>query len=550
MGPRTGGLFDAFVQLMSSDILEETARRRTFAIISHPDAGKTTLTEKFLLYSGLLTAGAGSVTARRGGRSAASDWMEIEQQRGISISSTVMRFAYRGCLLNLLDTPGHRDFSEDTFRVLAATDAAVMVLDAAKGIEAQTRRLFEVCRERDVPIVTFINKWDRPGLDPFGLLDEIESDLILEPTPITWPVGESTTFDGVIDRLRDEYVQFTRTAHGSTKAPETIQPLDSDALLGNELAKEALEGVELLDEVGRVFDRKKFEAGDLTPVFFGSALTNFGVGRLLDAIVDLVPSPPPRIDINGEPRALEAPFSGHVFKVQANTDKNHRDRIAFLRVASGRFERGMTMIHGPSKRSVTTKYVHSVQGQDRETVDEAFPGDVIGLVNANGFRPGDAVYVDEPVEWRPMPAFAPTHFQVARVLDTGKFKQFRSGVAQLDEEGVVQVLRVPEVGDQAPIFAAVGPLQFEVARHRLENEFKAPVELLPTSYSVARATDAKSLPLLRGLRGVQIVERGDGSFWVLFESAFRVRQVSEDRPEATLERLMADEAVDSFGRRV
>ena len=533
-----------------SSIAEETARRRTFAIISHPDAGKTTLTEKFLLYSGVLTAGAGSVAARKGGRSAASDWMEIEQQRGISISSTVMRFPYRDCLLNLLDTPGHKDFSEDTFRVLAATDAAIMVLDAAKGIEPQTRRLFEVCRERDVPIVTFINKWDRPGRDPFELLDEIESDLVLEPTPVTWPVGDAQDFAGVIDRMRSEYVAFQRVAHGSTIAPEEIHSLDSPVLAENELAADALEGVELLDEVERVFDRKKFEAGDLTPVFFGSALTNFGVSRLLDAIVDVVPPPPPRHDIDDTPRAIDSPFSGHVFKVQANTDKNHRDRIAFLRVASGRFERGMTITHGPSGRQVTTKYVHSVQGQDRETLDEAFPGDVIGLVNANGFRPGDAVYVDEPVEWRPMPAFAPSHFMVARVLDTGKFKQFRSGVEQLDEEGVVQVLRVPDIGDQAPIFAAVGPLQFEVARTRLENEFNAPVELGGTSWSVARATDEASVPKLRGLRGVEVVERSDGSHWVLFESAFRVRQVGEDNPDVVLDRLMADEAMDSFGRRV
>jgi len=535
---------------MSNQIIEETARRRTFAIISHPDAGKTTLTEKFLLYSGVLTAGAGSVAGKRGGRAAASDWQEIEQQRGISISSTVMRFPYRDCLLNLLDTPGHKDFSEDTFRVLAATDAAIMVLDAAKGIEPQTRRLFEVCRERDVPIVTFINKWDRPGRDPWDLLDEVESDLVLEPAPITWPVGEGSSFDGVIDRIASEYVQYSRVAHGSTIAPEEIHSLNSTVFIEQELAAEALEAVELLDGVDRVFDCKKFEAGDLTPVFFGSALTNFGVGRLLDAVVDLVPSPPARLDINDEPRKIDGPFSGHVFKVQANTDKNHRDRIAFMRVASGRFERGMTVTHGPSQRSVTTKYVHSVQGSDRETVDEAFPGDVIGLVNANGFRPGDAVYVDEPVEWRPMPAFAPSNFMVARVRDTGKFKQFRSGVAQLDEEGVVQVLRIPNVGDQAPIFAAVGPLQFEVARHRLENEFNAPVELAPTSWSVARATDAASIPLLQGLRGVEVVERSNGEVWALFESAFRVRQVAEDKPEATLNRLMADEAMDSFGRRV
>lgn len=540
----------------SKQILAETARRRTFAIISHPDAGKTTLTEKFLLYSGVLTAGAGSVTSK-GGRSAASDWMEIEQKRGISISSTVMRFPYRNCLLNLLDTPGHKDFSEDTFRVLAATDAAIMVLDAAKGIEPQTRRLFEVCRERDVPIVTFINKWDRPGRDPFELLDEVEADLILEPTPITWPVGEGTSFDGIIDRAKGEYVRFSRTAHGATIAPEeisTLEELENQANLQDddlqERIAEALEGVELLDAVEREFNSERFEAGDLTPVFFGSALTNFGVGRLLDAIVDVVPSPPPRTDINGDPRPLDDPFSGHVFKVQANTDKNHRDRIAFLRVASGRFERGMPITHGPSGRSITTKYVHSVQGQDRETVDEAFPGDVIGLINANGFRPGDAVYEEKPVEWTPMPAFAPSMFQVARVLDTGKFKQFRSGIAQLDEEGVVQVLRRPDIGDQAPIFAAVGALQFEVARTRLESEFNAPIELNPTSWSIARITDEESAKKLSGLRGIEIVMRSDETLWALFESAFRVRQISQDHPDLTLERLMADEATDSFGRRV
>lgn len=539
--------------MSSQQIFDETKRRRTFAIISHPDAGKTTLTEKFLLYSGVLTAGAGAVAAKKG-RGAASDWHEIEQQRGISITSTVMRFDYRDCYINLLDTPGHRDFSEDTFRVLAATDAAVMVLDGAKGIEPQTRRLFEVCREREVPIVTFINKWDRPSRDPFELLDEVESDLILEPTPITWPVGEGTSFSGVIDRARNEYVAFTRTAHGSTIAPEVVVSLDDDVarekLLETEGGEEAFEGIELLDAVERDFDRERFLDGDLSPVFFGSALTNFGVGRLLDAIIDVVPSPPARRDLDGDIRPLDAPFSGHVFKVQANTDKNHRDRIAFLRIASGRFERGMSITHGPSGRAITTKYVHSVQGQDRETLDTAFPGDVIGLVNANGFRPGDAVYVDQPVEWKPMPAFAPTLFQVARARDTSKFKQFRSGVEQLDEEGVVQVLRIPGVGDQAPIFAAVGPLQFEVARHRLESEFNAPVELSPTSWSVARATDEESLDMLRGLRGVEIVERRDGSFWVLFESAFRVRQISEDKPDATLERLIGDNATDSFGRPV
>lgn len=519
---------------------EEAGRRRTFAIISHPDAGKTTLTEKFLLYSGQLTTGAGSVKAKGGGASARSDWMELEQQRGISISSTVLRFEYGDKFVNLLDTPGHKDFSEDTFRVLAATDAAVMVLDGSKGIEPQTRRLFEVCRERNVPIVTFINKWDRPGRDPFELLDEIEDQLVLEPVPITWPVGQSGDFRGVLDRDTGEFTRFTRTARGSAAAPEEVVEAARAEEEEGEAWLEAREGIELLDTVGRSFDRKRFEAGDLTPVFFGSALTNFGVRHLLNAVVDLVPAPTARPDIDGVPRPVDSPFSAIVFKVQANTDRAHRDRIAFLRVCSGQFERGMVVTHGPSNKPFTTKYAASVTGQDRETVEEAWPGDVIGLVNANGFRVGDSVYNDPAVTWPEMPMFAPEYFQVARPRDTSKFKQFRSGITQLDEEGVVQVLRVRDVGDQAPIFAAVGPLQFEVARHRLENEFGSPVELSPTSWSVARLTDAESAQKLRAMRGLEIAERADGTIMVLFETAFRVRQIEGDNPDLTLTRMMAD----------
>ncbi len=518
----------------------EADRRRTFAIISHPDAGKTTLTEKFLLYSGVLTAGAGSVKGKGGQAAAASDWMEIEQQRGISISSTVLRFEYRDHLVNLLDTPGHKDFSEDTFRVLAATDAAVMVLDGAKGIEPQTRRLFEVCRERDMPIVTFINKWDRPGRDAFELLDEIEEQLILDPVPITWPVGEAGDFRGVVDRQTGEFVRYTRTARGSTMAPEEVVDPERAAIDEGDAWTDAHEGVELLDSIGRNFDRKRFEAGDLTPIFFGSALTNFGVAKLLDAVVDLVPSPTARLDANDEPRPIDSPFSALVFKIQANTDKNHRDRIAFMRVCSGRFERGMVVTHGPTGKPFATKYAHSVQGQDRETVEEAWPGDVVGLVNANGFGVGDAVYQDKEVSWPAMPVFAPSFFQVVRPLDTGKFKQFRSGIAHLDEEGVVQVLRIPDVGDQAPLFAAVGELQFEVARHRLENEFGAPVEMRPTTWSVARITDVESARELRPLFGVEVAERADGTQVALFESAVRARQVENDNPELTLIRMMAD----------
>jgi len=518
----------------------EAARRRTFAIISHPDAGKTTLTEKFLLYGGALTAGAGAVKAKGDRRSATSDWMELEQQRGISITSTVLQFPYRDKVLNLLDTPGHRDFSEDTYRVLAATDAAIMVLDGSKGIEAQTRKLFEVCRDREIPIVTFINKWDRPSRDALELLDEIEEQLILEPVPIAWPVGDGDRFRGLIDRRTGDFIRYTRTAGGSTEAPEETVDAERAAAEEGDLWVEAQEGIELLDVMEREFHHKRFEAGELSPVFYGSALTNFGVRLILDAMVDLVPSPSPRLDRDGDPRPLDAPFSGIVFKVQANMDKAHRDRIAFLRVCSGQFDRGMVVTHEPTGKPFATKYAQSVSGQDRETLEQAFPGDVVGLVNANDFRVGDAVYVDETVRWPLVPAFAPAQFRIARTLDTSKTKQFRSGITQLDEEGVVQVLREPEVGDQAPILAAVGPLQFEVVQHRLENEFGAPVELVPCAWTTARVTDAASAEKLRGMSGTTVAARSDGELLALFESPYWVQRLETDQPELTLEKLIAE----------
>jgi len=519
---------------------KEAARRRTFAIISHPDAGKTTLTEKFLLYGGVLTAGAGAVKAKGSRRRATSDWMELEQQRGISITSTVLQFPYGGKVLNLLDTPGHRDFSEDTYRVLSATDAAIMVLDGSRGIEAQTRKLFEVCRDREIPIVTFINKWDRPSRDPLELLDEIEEQLILDPVPMTWPVGDGEMFRGVIDRIGDRFIRFTRVARGATIAPEEILGFDRAAAEEGDPWIEAIEGVELLDSIGREFDRKRFESGELSPVFFGSALTNFGIRFLLDAVVDLVPSPSPRPDENHQPRDLDDPFSGIVFKIQANMDKAHRDRVAFMRVCSGRFERGMVVTHGPTSKPFTTKYAHSVRGQERETVDEAWPGDVVGLVNATDFRAGDAVYVDKPVRWPPVPSFAPAHFRVARATDTSRTKQFRSGISQLDEEGVVQVLREPGIGDQAPILAAVGPLQFEVVQFRLENEFGAPVELNACAWTTARITDARSADVLRTMSGVTVAARSDGELLALFESPYWLQRLEADHPELTLDRLIAE----------
>ncbi len=525
-----------------TDPAPEAERRRTFAIISHPDAGKTTLTEKFLLYGGALTSEAGSVKARGERRSATSDWMELEQKRGISITSTVLQFPYRDCVVNLLDTPGHRDFSEDTYRVLGAADAAVMVLDAAKGIEPQTLKLFEVCRERNLPLLSFINKWDRPGLDALDLIDMIEKQIGLTPHPVTWPVGIAGDFRGVIDRRNGEFVRFTRTAHGATEAGEEVVDPDRAAEEEGDAWLEAVGEVELLDTDSTEVDVESFLAAETTPTFFGSALTNFGVRKLLDSVIELVPPPRPRLDINDLPRPLDAPFSGFVFKVQANMDKAHRDRIAFFRVCSGRFERGMVVTHQPTGKPLATKYAHQVFGQDRETIEEAFPGDVVGLVNANEVKVGDALYVGEPVEFARMPSFAPEHFSVVRPRDIGRFKQFRKGINQLDEEGVVQVLRDRDLGDQAPVLAAVGPMQFEVASHRLANEFGAEAVLTSTSYRVARITDEESAPTLRAMKGVDVLGKSDGTQYALFESQYWLDRVEAEQPDLRLDRLIAEGA--------
>ncbi len=498
------------------------------------------MTEKFLLYGGALGKEAGAVKARSGGRAATSDWMELEQQRGISITSAALQFQHRGCVMNLLDTPGHRDFSEDTYRVLVAADAAIMVLDAAKGIEPQTLKLFEVCREREIPFLTFINKWDRPGKAPLELLDEIEETLIVEPTPVTWPVGIPGDFRGVIHQETGTYTRFTRTARGSTIAPEEVVDPERAAAEDGEWWEASSEEAELLSAVGRTVNQKTFLAGESTPVFFGSALTNFGVRFLLDGVVDLVPPPAPRVEADGSHRALDAPFSGLVFKVQAGMDKAHRDRIAFVRVCSGEFDRGMIAIAGRTGRQFSTKYAQTLFGKDRSTVDTAYPGDILGLVNANDLRVGDAVYVGEPCEWPALPAFAPEHFRRARVKDTSKFKQFRKGVTQLDEEGAIQVLRDEAFGDSQPILAAVGPMQFEVATHRLENEFGAPVELTATRFTIARKTDEESTPALRAMQGVDVLVRDDGTHLALFESRYWMDRVLKDHPELMLERMIAE----------
>ncbi|MHB1502266.1 MAG: peptide chain release factor 3 [Candidatus Dormibacteria bacterium] len=522
----------------SSLVLEEASRRRTFAIISHPDAGKTTLTEKFLLYSGAVQE-AGAVKAREGRRRATSDWMAMEQQRGISITSTAIQFRYLDHVLNLLDTPGHRDFSEDTYRVLAAADAAVMVLDVAKGIEAQTLKLFEVCRARRLPIITFLNKLDRPGRPPLELLDEIQAQIGLRPTPVTWPVGIPGDFRGVIDRRSGQFVRFTRTTRGSTVAPEELLPADQAAREEPQAWPLAKDEVDLLTAVGSSLDMPSFLAGNSSPLFVGSALTNFGVHHLLQALVELAPPPSPRPDSAGALRPLQAPFSGFVFKIQANMDRAHRDRVAFVRVCSGRFERGETVIHQPSGRPFSTKYAASMFGADRNTVDQAYPGDVVGLVNATELRIGDTLYAAEPVAYPAIPTFAPELFATARPQDTSRYKQFRKGLSQLEQEGVVQVLHDPE-GDPAPILAAVGEMQFEVLSHRLSSEYGAPVRLTLTPHRLARRTDSGTALALRSTRGVKVLRRTDGTLLAAFESPFWLDHLRGEHPEWVFDSILTE----------
>jgi peptide chain release factor 3 len=519
-------------------IADEAARRRTFAIISHPDAGKTTLTEKLLLYGGQI-AEAGAVHAKRSRRAATSDWMEIERRRGISVTSTVLRFEHGGVVFNLLDTPGHRDFSEDTLRVLAAADAAVMLLDAARGVEPQTLRLFEVARARGIPLLTFVNKYDRPGMEPLAMLDHIESVLGVTPVAATWPVGLPGDFRGVVDRSTGTFHRFARTAGGATAAPEELLTPQQAAAREGDAWEVAHEELELLDAAGARFDRTAFDAGACTPVFFGSAVSNFGVALLLDALERIAPAPRARSAAGGgDERPLDAPFSALVFKVQANMDPRHRDRVAFLRVCSGRFERGMRAMNGRTERPFAMAHAHEVFGDERAVLDEAYPGDVVGVVNAADLRVGDTLYVDEPVTFAPIPTLAPEHFVTVRNRDSARHKQFHRGVAQLAEEGVVHVLRRDPVADPTPVLGGVGPLQFDVAVDRLEREFGASVGLDATPWKVARRTDRAGADVLRGTGRGDVLFRTDGTPLALFTSEWRLERFAQDHPDVTLDRLL------------
>src|SRR5579862_7071801 len=524
-----------------SRVLAEAARRRAFAVISHPDAGKSTLTEALALHASAISQ-AGAVHGKAGRRGVTSDWMALERARGISVTSAALRFDYHDMVLNLLDTPGHADFSEDTYRVLSAVDCAIMLLDSAKGLEPQTLKLFDVCRSRGVPVITFVNKWDRPGREPLELLDEIEQRIGLRPAPVNWPVGVAGDFRGLIERATGDYITFTRTPGGAGRALETALDAAAGAARDGDAFAAAQEELALLEEIyGAGLDMASFLAGVSSPVLFGAALPNFGVRRLLDAVTQLAPAPAPREDIKGEPRPVDATFSGLVFKVEANKDPAARDRMAFVRVCSGRFERGMVLTHAATGRPFATKYAQSMFGQDRETVEEAFPGDVIGLVNATALRPGDTLYAGEvAVEFPPIPSFAPEHFAVVRGKEAGKQKQFRRGIEQLDTEGVVQVLSSDLRGDQAPVLAAVGPLQYDVVLHRLEHEFGARAALDHLDYSMARRTDAEGARALGGQRGAEVLtRRHDGALLAVFTDKWRLGQIQREHPDLLLEPLIA-----------
>ncbi|HAT1186424.1 TPA: peptide chain release factor 3 [Corynebacterium striatum] len=545
-------------------IASEATRRRTFAVIAHPDAGKSTLTEALALHAHIINE-AGAVHGKGNRKATVSDWMEMEKDRGISVASSALQFEYapenhegEPFMINLVDTPGHADFSEDTYRVLTAVDAAVMLIDAAKGLEPQTLKLFRVCKARGLPIITVINKWDRVGREPLELVDEIVNEIQLQPTPLYWPVGIAGDFRGLAhineDGEADNYIHFIRTAGGSTIAPEEYY--DPEAALEREGAnwETAVEEAELLAADGALHDQELFEQCITSPLIFASAMLNFGVHQILDTLCAIAPAPRSR---DSDPKAIEAAgsggaaaidetreitddFSGVIFKVQAGMDRKHRDNLAFMRVVSGEFERGMQVSHAQSGRSFSTKYALTVFGRTRDTVDSAFPGDIVGLVNAGSLAPGDTIYAGKKVQFKPMPQFAPEAFRILRAKSLGDYKAFRKGLDQLAAEGVVQILRNETRGDAAPVMAAVGPMQFEVMQARMEVEYNVETVTEPIPYSVARRTDAESAPELGRQRGVETFTRTDGELIALFGDKWKLAFVEKEHPELTIEPLVAD----------
>ena len=521
-----------------TELRQAVDKRRNFAIISHPDAGKTTLTEKLLLYGGAIHE-AGAVKARRAQRHATSDWMEMEQQRGISITSTVLQFDYSDYRINLLDTPGHQDFSEDTYRTLAAADNAVMLEDAAKGLEPQTRKLFEVCRMRGLPIFTFFNKMDRPGREPLELLDEIEQELGLKTYAVNWPIGMGDRFKGVFDRQRKQIHLFERASHGTKAASDTIIDLGDpriEDLLEQDLYYQMKEEIELLDEVADDLDIDLVHQGKMTPVFFGSAMTNFGVEPFLRSFLDYALAPTNHNSSQGEVEPTHSDFTGFVFKLQANMDPKHRDRIAFIRVCSGKFEKDMTVSHARSGKTVRLSHPQKLFAQGRESLSEAYPGDVIGLNNPGVFAIGDTIYKGKKLEFDGIPCFSPELFAYLRNPNPSKFKQFRKGVNELREEGAVQIMYSVDEAKRDPILAAVGQLQFEVVQFRLQNEYGVETRLEPLGFSVARWVVGgwDALEKAGRLFNTATVKDAWGRPVLLFKNEWNCHQAQADHPELQL----------------
>ena len=525
---------------LTISLSKEVGKRRNFAIISHPDAGKTTLTEKLLLYGGAIQQ-AGAVKARGEQRKVTSDWMELEKQRGISITSTVLQFAYKEKTINLLDTPGHQDFSEDTYRTLAAADNAVMLEDAAKGLEPQTRKLFEVCRMRKIPIFTFINKMDRPGQEPLELLDEIESELGLSTFAVNWPIGSGELFRGVVERATKEVVLFSRAERGKQSGEIRLKINDPELknLVEEELLTKALEEIEILDEAGCDLNQELILSGELTPVFFGSAMTNFGVRPFLDNFLELSQGPVARNSFDGPIVPTRESFSGFVFKLQANMDPKHRDRVAFVRVCSGRFKKDMTVQHARTGKQIRLSRPQKIFGQDRAVVDDAYPGDVIGLNNPGMFSIGDTLYTGAHLEYEGIPSFSPEIFSWLRNPNPSAFKNFRKGVNELREEGAVQILYDFDESKRDPILAAVGQLQLEVVIHRLKSEYGVDANLESMPYQLARwVSDGwPAIEKLGRIFNCKIVKDCWNRPVILFKNEWNLNQLVEDNNHLNLNKV-------------
>lgn len=519
-------------------ILKEAEKRRTFAIISHPDAGKTTLTEKLLLYGGAIHE-AGSIRQRKASRYAASDWMAIEKERGISVTSSVLRFEKDGINYNLLDTPGHKDFSEDTLRTLVAADSGLMVIDVAKGVEEQTEKLFEVCKMRQVPVITFVNKCDRPGMEPLEILSNIENKLGIEAVPASWPVGYGQKFQGIYDLIGKELHLYQKTDHGAKKAATEVLNLEEGLkkCKMSDTEKEQLEEeILLIEDMYEQMDREKFNRGEVTSVFFGSALHNFGLDVFLRYFESLAPSPQAYENGDGKERDLDKPFSGFIFKLQANMNPDHRDCAAFVRVTSGKFERGLEVTHAQTGKKVRMSTPHTLMGDERHIMEEAFPGDIVSLFSPGFFRIGSTLYGDDPVEFNVIPLFTPEHFMKVSTKDPFKRKQLREGLKQLSEEGVVHVFEVPHGVGNELLLGTVGVLQFEVVEHRMLAEYNVVLNKQPVNYHSARwlPDDNRIAEKLESSYSTHITKDLEGNPIVLFESQYALNQAEEKVGEENL----------------